>query len=74
MSTSLEIKNFMLADFHECLSYAGTFKSGQHIRTVFMKGDAMDWQWQWNSLLYVTLNEMNLSSLQGRYSIDLFNT
>lgn len=74
MSTSLEVKNLVLEDFHECLSYPDTFKSGQHIRTVCMKGDAMEWQWQWNSLLSVTLNEINLPSLQGGYSTDLCNT
>lgn len=42
MSTSLEVKNFVLTDFYEWLSHPDAFKSGQHITTVFMKGDAME--------------------------------
>lgn len=39
MSTSLEMKNLVLAGFHGCISCPGNFKSNHHITIVFKNGD-----------------------------------
>ena len=41
--------------------------------SLFVKGDVMGWQWEWNSLLSVTVHQINLSSFGEGYSTDLFN-